>query len=804
MKDRLNNVEWVFRASVYTLVCYSSVILAISQSEFFPSLVTLVAAPLAWHVVDRGRLWSLSPFWINALSLLALLAAAVEFRSEVMVDRLVAGAHFLVYLTWIVFFMEKERRQFWWLCALGVLQVAVGAVLTDRVHFGLLVLGYLFVGIWTLSLFSLYESQKLIRGAGRLELAAAPTVALTPRGPGGRSTVPSDASSWLQQLVQLESRAWGGIQVEPGQSFLAGRFLWGSVVMGLLSLLVAAFFFALIPRIWISSFSLSDDSDAGTPLTGFTSEVRLGDIGEILESTEPVLEVKLYDEATGEKLDVDEYARSLGYDEPLFRGVVLDDYRNGKWVATEAEQVAMSLAPRPPRGRDFVRQEITLAPIGTRTLFAIFPVVAASVRQSNAPVGVTLVGSCLRFGAAQAPRRQIRYVVYSERQLRDDRLIYEVRGFQASLLRRRHFFRYLQLPRGLERLAQLARTVAADELRRPNAQLAVAKKLEAYLRDSGEFAYSLDLSVTDPTIDPVEDFLFNRKRGHCEYFASSLALMLRAVGIPSRLVSGFKGGSVNTLTGAYVVEQRHAHAWVEAYIDGKWVTLDPTPYVRALSVQSLDPALPTWKDFVQFVRYFWSNQMMGLSLQDQYRKIYGPLRDTALALWRHFEELLHNGPGLEGQRPNVWRQLLKWGVLGLGALVVLSVVDWLLRRYLKINSWFPNVLLLLARWLKRLPAEVGLTPRPTVEFYERFQRLLESFDIQRRPSDTPREFAVQAQQRLHDRLAQVSVAEDFPSRLVECFYAVRFGARRLSREELRWLESELDRLEAALRRRNGA
>ena len=70
----------------------------------------------------------------------------------------------------------------------------------------------------------------------------------------------------------------------------------------------------------------------------------------------------------------------------------------------------------------------------------------------------------------------------------------------------------------------------------------------------------------EPQADPIAYFLFERKRGHCEYFASSMAVMLRAVGIPSRVVTGFRGGEFNDLTGSYIIRARDAHAWVEAYI----------------------------------------------------------------------------------------------------------------------------------------------------------------------------------------------------------------------------------------------
>ena len=88
----------------------------------------------------------------------------------------------------------------------------------------------------------------------------------------------------------------------------------------------------------------------------------------------------------------------------------------------------------------------------------------------------------------------------------------------------------------------------------------------------------------DHRLDPVEDFLVNRKSGHCEYFASALALLLRSVNIRSRVVNGFKGGDWNELTETLNVRQKHAHSWVEAYVGLRtpdripiWITLDPTP-----------------------------------------------------------------------------------------------------------------------------------------------------------------------------------------------------------------------------------
>src|SRR5438105_4571189 len=89
--------------------------------------------------------------------------------------------------------------------------------------------------------------------------------------------------------------------------------------------------------------------------------------------------------------------------------------------------------------------------------------------------------------------------------------------------------------------------------------------------------------MNDHELDPVVDFLINRKSGHCGYFASALTLLLRSLGIPARMVNGFKGGDWNDIAQVLNVRQKHAHSWVEALVRPApnerpiWVTLDPTP-----------------------------------------------------------------------------------------------------------------------------------------------------------------------------------------------------------------------------------
>ena len=130
---------------------------------------------------------------------------------------------------------------------------------------------------------------------------------------------------------------------------------------------------------------------------------------------------------------------------------------------------------------------------------------------------------------------------------------------------------YLQLPHLDPRIPQLAQNITSTA--KNNYDRAVA--IEQYLLT--HFTYTLQLSRTPPR-DPLAEFLFIRKRGHCEYFASSMAVMLRTLGIPSRVVNGFRADEFNDLTSQYMVRDSDAHSWVEAYFPGYgWVSFDPTP-----------------------------------------------------------------------------------------------------------------------------------------------------------------------------------------------------------------------------------
>lgn len=167
---------------------------------------------------------------------------------------------------------------------------------------------------------------------------------------------------------------------------------------------------------------------------------------------------------------------------------------------------------------------------------------------------------------------------------------------------------YLRLPPYDPKIALLAREVTAG-LRSDSER---AQALEHHLRTN--YGYTLQL-LSEPVADPLAHFLFVRRQGHCEYFASAMAVMLRTLGIPSRIVTGFQSGVFNPMTGWHIIRGSDAHSWVEAYIpDYGWTTYDPTPPDRNQTLAGLWPRLGLYADAAET---FWEEWVLNYNLERQ-------------------------------------------------------------------------------------------------------------------------------------------------------------------------------------------
>jgi len=312
-------------------------------------------------------------------------------------------------------------------------------------------------------------------------------------------------------------------------------------------LIITAGLFLIVPRTARAAAMLFPNAPH---LTGYSNEVDLGVFGEISKDTHPVIHVLSYSRALPPNLKWRGTALSLfdgkRWSEPKLPGA---DVLSVNGTAEVAGQLQRS---RRDGRRLLYRVDVNNSDTGTLFIAGIPEFINVSVTQ-----------------LVRTPEDSYRVFPVTGEQLR-----YEVSAHSGpplpTPLADHERFRYLQLPPVDTRIYTTARAWGGA-----GSALDHALRIQAHLRR--DFQYSLE-TANRPLPDPLANFLFVTKRGYCEYFASAMAVMLRTLGIPSRVVTGYQSGYYNEISGMYVIRASDAHAWVEAWIDGRgWVTFDPTP-----------------------------------------------------------------------------------------------------------------------------------------------------------------------------------------------------------------------------------
>jgi hypothetical protein len=321
--------------------------------------------------------------------------------------------------------------------------------------------------------------------------------------------------------------------------------------------------------------------------------------------------------------------------------------------------------------------------------------------------------------------------------------------------------RYLQLPSSKldPRIPELARAFAAGAA----TDLARARAIERHLRR--DYGYTLELPRQEVQ-DPLSYFLFTRRKGYCEYFASAMAVMLRTLGIPSRLVTGFQSGIYNPINELWVIRASDAHSWVEGWIPGYgWTTFDPTPPdpnpTFALLTRFglyLDAAQTFWRDWV--VSYDVNRQG---TLTDRMEQ---SARRTGI---RWFDFL--SGFKTEG----LGRSIVTFGPFAGLALVGIAAVLLLGPRLIRI--------LRITRRVRRVRRGHAGTGDATL-LYQRMLHILQRRGYQKPPWFTPAEFAAS----LPATGLGIAVIE-----FTATYNAWRFGGRTELAPRLSGLLDELER-----------
>ncbi|GEM_PF-4877352 len=744
----MNSLLW-FRLGVVAMACLGA--LALGTGEYSAPWV-LAAIPVSLvsvYLCDAKRYLVLPTSVANVLGVVAMVGTLWNFDQLQQDQQLVALAQLLVALQCILFFRPKSRRLYLMLILLSLLEFQVASIVHSTMWFATLVAVYIATGAVVLCLLELITRQQ---EAGLLPRTFWSATSLAPAKP---------------------SQGPGPV-LRPKAAFPLA--LWGHLLrMGLWTFLVAPFVFVLIPRhnqnpvSWYPPRQLP-----GVPVTGFSAQVRLGELGQIIQNSQEVMRIEFVDPATGQPYRLDE--------PPLLQGVTLWTYHQGGWSARGMFRLHLPALSklRHRAGGDLVLMQLHLEPvINSTAIFTPRPVFLASGNSER--IFYDPVRDAVRRRPEDSDREfQCRLLTTAFRSGKLRRFI------PAPKLDTQQRSALTQLPQGEEQLAQLQQlALQVTQTNDPDDWVARAAALEVFLKDSGRYHYTLTPPARSSDLDPIEDFLLNRRSGHCEYFASALALMLRACGIPSRLIVGFKPTELNSVGDYYVVRQQDAHTWVQAYIpreklpadvaarlprqvQGAWMILDPTPASGTVQSQlHFD-----WYSLLSYMGTFWTQYVVRMNASRQ----------------QQFFQQWFFSPQPDGSwKPNP----VGWGVVG---VFLLGIVVWLWRRRL---GW------LFSRLLGKV-SRAGVASREPAPFYQRLERVLAArLHRRRQASQTPREFVENVTRLLRQQFPQNGVA-DIPRQVVDCYYQVRFGRRPLSAAESRRLEELVAQLDHALQNGNGA
>ncbi|HSN82717.1 MAG TPA: DUF3488 and transglutaminase-like domain-containing protein [Polyangiales bacterium] len=460
---------------------------------------------------------------------------------------------------------RKSAADYQQIAILAFLHLIAGTVLSSGLDYAVVFFGFVVVMPWMLTLTHLRKELETQHGPGTPMLRA-----------------------------RLESR-----------SLTTPAFFGGTTLLAVpLFVLTAAMFFAF-PRV---GFGFLSGLGARTQsVAGFGDDVELGGFGTIRDDPTVVMRVKMNELPSTPP-------RSIGI---RLRGTSFDRYDEGRWSRTQqsgtdvqrlGDQYILSRPPK-PEDREY---EIILDPMEEPVLFipdgAVALQVPPAIRSGrNRYRTITL-----------APGFDVRY-----RGRLDAALTYkafvelESAGLKEEIpkaLRER----YLDVPSGYERIAALAEQVAAGASD-PRTR---AMRVEQYLR-AGDFRYTLEQPDTEDK-DPLHVFLFDVRAGHCEYFSTAMAIMVRTLGLPARNVTGFLGADYNPYGRYYAVRNGNAHSWVEVYIDGRWVTFDPTPASREVFA-SPSGLMVKLRQMLDAMRVRWAEYVVEYNIRDQAQALRGML-----------------------------------------------------------------------------------------------------------------------------------------------------------------------------------
>ena len=789
------------------LTALGGLVLVLSSDHHATPIIAIFFAMFGYVFVDWLRIFSLPPIIAYA----AMAVTAVYCTADILLplgaadsgmptnsdSTLTAVAELLVLVQAILMLQKKNRRIFEQLGVFCLLDLVVAAVFGNTIGFGILMVPLCLIAAFALSLLAVVSASE---GLSRLEDTS--TEPSTQKGHKLSVTNNSITVTSHDAAISLASSA--------GRLPAVALLSVGPSVM-----LLAAVFFYLLPR----TTNASREPSRGNALVGFNDQVNLKQIGKMQQNPSIAVRTKVTDTKTGAPYAIvgDLYLRGKvleRYDVlPTRRGV-----NSAYWKSVPMGRLAggqpLPSEWNPTRASDtnfydVTEFDVTCSDMRSPSLFAPAPYhrVEFNNKVAHLPDRWTLVRKSEAL-LKQYPRINYEFASNAFKDgLQSDLIARFAIGDSAFLPRRLSStseqsaltesqvenYESILLDYDIDAIPTAALLSKPYSDRDKNPELtdyAIAKSLERYLALSSDFAYTLDLTAKSvPGLDPLEQFLSVDKRGHCQYFAAALVMMLRSQGIPARIVVGYKTDEYNDISDEYVARQLHAHAWVEALIDRDqldpnrnifgqpdskqyWLRLDPTPASSASTkptsrvTQVLDVAQNVWDDYVvDMDRTRQETSLIGRGItpmNTSYDRFVAWLSTTVQTV-RNGSLLSQDGGGAS--------------VFSVPA----AIVGFMLTLFAVVLFRVP-----VPKWIKRRMQNKRERKimRPSIDFYARTLDQLLRIDITREASQTPAEVLTEFDERVfatgtHQQMSEIKTTLTF---LTNQFYVKRFRTTSTSTE----------------------
>ncbi len=786
--------------------------------------------------------------WTHLFSILAALTILPAFFALERYTMLTAAGHCFALLQAILFFQNRDARIVRRQVQVGAIQLMLAAMLTESTTFAILLIAIAPLLLILLAVVALHQQREDFAFSPGF-CCSSDVLTLPHRRAVAAREKKLRQSFWKKKSVvsnsELSRQTVQGVYWSASLPSIPRRWFWvfRLIGLGIPTLILAFCVFFLIPRFGGEPWHGSSPGGA-SGFVGFSDTIRLGEMSPMLDNTEEVARIQLLNPALTDDRGQFAVIRPSAGTGLYVRGSTVNLYEEGRWalvpsVHPKSSQIQSlseldSLTPRvgdfslyQPRidrltsllnGQPLIRESVQLRSSRHSEVFCVWPPLFSIVEN---PHQLYYSGEQEKlFQRAEAREEQI-----VSRGTRDIQMAtlgmvnssqiqltpnlepnYHPESASALLTR-------ILKPERLEGVHRISDQWFADldEDVRHNPRL-VAELFEAKFKNSAHFAYQVGGVERDPTLDPIEDFMTLHPQGHCEFFASALALTLRFQKIPCRVVLGFCTPEYMETSGMFRARQQHAHAWVEVYIPpeqlpetglpfcpsawryGGWLRLDPTPAINTSTFWN-SPVAQAFDS----IDWFWRQYVVSMD-ESRQKTLYAPVEKRLRPMFDWFTNMplteLFQGIRERFGSAAPW---IQWGMLLLSFLAIYALwrllrpIARLLSQWLDIlvKQW--KLLTQLAQWSSRrqsVDATQAVAKKEADQIFQRWEHLMRTYGLRRSPFETQREFVLRCNTRLqtlHGERWQTREARQF----IVIFYALRFGYYPLDSKTVKQLSDFL-------------